>query len=37
MGDNCDNRYSECAAYIKLVVLDVIKNYMREKENKRTQ
>ena len=36
-GDNCDNRYSECAAYIKLVVLDVIKNYMREKENKRTQ
>lgn len=36
-GENSGNRYSACASYIKLVVLDVIKNYMREKENKRTQ
>ena len=36
-GENSGNRYSACASYIKLVVLDVIKNYMREKENKRIQ
>ena len=29
---NFENCYSECASYIKFVVLDVIKNYLREKE-----
>lgn len=33
-GGNWEKRYSKCAAYIKFVVLDVIKNYMKEKENK---
>ena len=32
-GENCENRHSECADYIKFVVLDVVKNYMKEKEN----
>lgn len=32
-GENCEDRYSKCAIYIKFVVLDIIKNIMREKEN----
>lgn len=28
-----NQRHSKCSAYIKLIVLDVIKNYMREKES----
>ena len=31
-GNDSENYYSECASNIKYVVLDVIKNYMREKE-----
>ena len=31
-GENCENRYSLCAAYIRRLTLDVIKNYMKEKE-----
>lgn len=31
-GENYENRYPVHAAYVKLVVLDVIKNYLREKE-----
>ena len=31
-GENCENRYSKCSAYIRILVLDVLKNYMKEKE-----
>lgn len=31
-GGNHGDQYSECAAYIKLVVIDVVRNYMMEKE-----
>ena len=36
-GQNCENINSKSAAYIKLIVLDVIKNYMREKEDAESQ
>ncbi|MBR5423857.1 MAG: hypothetical protein IK108_07590 [Clostridia bacterium] len=31
-GNDCEGKYSACAAQIKLVVLDVVKEYMRERE-----
>ena len=36
-GYNCDNMNPDCSAYIKYIVLDVIKNYMKEKESKYQQ